>query len=321
VRHVRMRIFGIGLLVALVVSAIGAGSALAKDKYTANTWQQYKHCPFKAPEISDCVTGITAGGVEGGYFQYGTVLTKLSKSITIQGGFKGAGTEVQVYAPEDGAPLLESPPEPIVKGLKVFTPKIQAAAGWPEALKASFAEAVKNKETKAFATIEPAGTECTSVPGCIDVESLINEAVSPPAFKLALKVKVTNPWLEKISGGSPCMIGSDENPVKQNLVSAGAGSNGASVTFNDEFTNLDLANTRLVDVGWHISKAQGANGCGGPENEAYIDRALNMALEVEYILAEEEVEIANRTGVTVLTGNLHDGSSKPAQEAIEKGSK
>jgi hypothetical protein len=314
---------GICLVAVFAVSAIGAGSALAKDKYTANTWQQYKHCPFKAPEISDCVTGITAGGASGGYFQYGTVLTKLSKPITIQGGFKGGGTEVQVYAPEDGAPLLESPPEPIVKGLKVITAQIQQEAEWPEALKASFAEAMKNKETKAFATIEPAGDECTTVPGCINVESLLSEAESPPAFKLALKVKVTNPWLERISGGSSCMIGSDENPIKQNLVSAGAGSNGESVTFNNAFTNLDLANTRLVDVGWHISKAQGANGCGGPENEAYLDRALNMALGVIYTFGggAEEVEIANRLGVTVLTGNLHDGSSGPAQKEIENGSK
>ena len=314
-RYVRM--LGLCVVAAIVASAIGAGAALAKDPYSVKTWQQYKHCPFKAPEITDCFTGITNGGATGGYFQYGTVLTKLSKSITIQGGFKGAGSEIEVYAPEDGARLLESPAEPIVKGLKIITPKIQKEAEWPEALKASFAEAVKNKETKATATIETAGNECTTVPGCIDTESILFESESPPGFRLSLKVKVGNAWLEKLGGG-PCMIGSDENPVKQNLVTSGAGSAGTGVEFGEEFTNLELANTRLVDVGWHISREQGASGCGGSEYEAYVDKALNLALEIE---GSGGGEITQRKGVTVLTGNLHDANAATAQKKIEEGAK
>jgi hypothetical protein len=321
VRHVRMRTLVVGVLAALIVSAVGASSALAKDKYTYNTWQQYKHCPFNYPGITDCFTGITNGGSLGGYFQYGTVLTKLTKSITIQGGFKGAGSEIEAAAPEDGALLLESPPEPIVKGLKVITPAIQEEAGWPEALKASFAEAKANKETKATATIETAGDECTTVPGCLDTESILFEEPEPPGFRLALKVKVNNAWLEKISGGSPCMIGSDENPIKQNLVTSGAGSSGTGLHFNEEFTNLELENTRLVDVNWHITKEQGASGCGGPEWEAYVDKALNSALEVEYNGEFGGGEIPQRLGVTVLTGNLHDAAASAAKQALEEGRK
>ncbi|MFI4990940.1 MAG: hypothetical protein ACHQHO_08545, partial [Solirubrobacterales bacterium] len=317
VRHVRMRILGIALLAAFALSAVGAGSALAKDKYGVNTWQQYKHCPLKYEGITDCFTGITNGGAQGGYFQYGTVLTRLNKSITIQGGFKGEENFIEVAAPEDGANLLESPAEPIVTGLKVITPKIQEQANWPEALKASFAEAVANKETKAFATIESAGNECTTVPGCIDTESLLFPTESPPAFRLALKVKVTAPWLEKLGGG-PCMIGSDENPIKQNLVTAGAGNVGTSVTFNKLFTNTLVANSRLVDVKWHISKEQGAKGCGGSEYEAYVDKALNLALEVEFPAGGE---VTGRRGVTVLTGNLHDGNSEAVGPALEEGAK
>jgi hypothetical protein len=311
-----MRILGIGLLVALSLSAVGAGSALAKDPYSVNTFQQYKHCPFNAPEITDCFTGITLGGATGGYFQYGSVLAKLSKSITIQGGYKGAGNSIEVIAPEDGAQLLESPPEPIVKGLGVITAKIQNQAEWPEALKASFAEAKANKETKATATIEMAGNECTTVPGCIDTESILFEEPEPPAFRLPLKVKVGNAWLEKLGG--TCQIGSDENPIKQNLVSAGAGTSGELKFEEPTFESLELAGSRLVDVGWHISKAQGANGCGGPENEAYIDRALNIALEVE---SPEGNEIAGKKGVTVLSGNLHDSAASHAKKKIEEGSK
>jgi hypothetical protein len=316
VRHVRMRILGIGLLVALFASAFGASSALAKDPYTQNTFQQYKHCPFNAPEITDCFTGITLGGATGGYFQYGSVLAKLSKSITIQGGYKGAGSSIEVIAPEDGAKLLESPPEPIVKGLNVITAKIQTQAEWPEALKASFAEAKANKETQATATIEMAGNECTTVPGCIYTESILFEEPEPPAFRLPLKVKVGNAWLEKLGG--TCLIGSDENPIKQDLVSSGAGTSGELKFEEPTFESLELAGSRLVDVGWHISKAQGANGCGGPENEAYIDRALNIALEVE---SPEGNERVGKKGVTVLSGNLHDSAASHAKKKIEEGSK
>ncbi len=310
-----MRVLGVGVLAALILGTAGAGSALAKDKYSVNTWQQYKHCPFSA-DITDCFTGITSGGATGGYFQYGSVLTRLTKSITIQGGYKEAGDHIEVVAPEDGSLLLESPPEPITKGLKVITPRIQTEAEWPEALKASFAEAVANKETKATATIEMAGDECTTVPGCIDTESILFEEPEPPAFRLPLKVKVDNSWLDKLGGG-PCLIGSDEHPIKQNLVTAGAGSGGNLVFEEPKFEQLELANTRLVDVGWHISPEQGAHGCGGSEYEAYVDKALNFALEVETPYGE----ISWRKGVTVLTGNLHDSAAHRAHEELEKGSK
>ena len=316
-RHVRMRILGIGLVVALIASAFGASSALAKDKYTVNTWQQYKHCPFGYPELTDCFYGITSGGATGGYFQYGNVLVKLSKSILIQGGYKGTAEEVEVAAPEDGASILESPAEPIVKGLKVITPKIQEQAEWPEALKTAFAEAVANKETSATATIEMAGNECTTVPGCLNTESLIFEAPTPPAFRLPLKVTVKSPFLEKL-GGSPCQIGSDENPIKQNLVTAGAGRSGEVQFEQPHFEQLEVANSQLVDVGWHIPVAAGANGCGGPYEE-YVDRALNLALNV--ISPYGFTEITQRTGVTVLTGNLHDGAASRVKPELEKGSK
>ncbi len=307
---------GLCLMAVFAVASVAASSALAKDKYNQNTYQQFKHCPFNAPGITDCFTGITNGGALGGYFQYGTVLTKLSKAITIQGGYKGESNEIEVIAPEDGAKLLESPPEPIVKGLKVITPKIQQEAEWPEALKTSFNEAVKNKETKAFATIEIAGEECTAVPGCINTFSLLVEAESPPAFRLPLKVKVTSPWLEKLGG--TCSIGSDEHPIKQNLITGKAGGTGTGIHFNNAFTQVFFENTRLVDTGWHISQEQGANGCGGSENEAYLDKALNLALEVEGPTGNE---VGNRTGVTVLTGNLHDSQVEEAKTKLEEGSK
>jgi hypothetical protein len=117
------------------------------------------------------------------------------------------------------------------------------------------------------------------------------------AFRLPLKVKVTSPWLEKLGGG-PCLIGSDENPIHINLTTAGGGRSG-ELLFNEEFTNLDLKNTKLVDLGWHITPASGPKGCGG-EYETYVDDALSRALEVQN---------ASRTGIVVLQGNTHDAAA------------
>ncbi|HST32794.1 MAG TPA: hypothetical protein VLJ80_04650 [Solirubrobacteraceae bacterium] len=297
-----MRIFGIGLLVALVASAIGAGSALAsKNPYNQNTWAQYINCPYQNPEINDCIYGRTSGGPGGGEFKYGHMSVKLNKPIVVQVGFAGAGETIMVSPPTKGE-ALEAPELTVAKGLAVLTPRIQNEAEWPQALKESFAEAKKNKETKATVKIEMAGTSCYETPGCLSVENLLNE--KGDAFKLPLKVRVISSWLEKLGGG-PCLIGSDENPIKQNLTSSGPGRVG-EVVFNETFTNIDLANGQLVDLGWHISKEQGAKGCGG-EYEAYIDHAINMALEVE---DANGFEYTGKTGITVLTGDLLDGGAQ-----------
>ncbi len=309
-----MRIFGIGVLAALALGAFGASSALAaKLPYNVNTWSQFSNCPYENTELSDCFFGRTNGGGKGGFFQYGQVQVKLTGPIVIQGGFKGVGSEIEVVAPTNGAKLLESPEEPVVKGLKVITKKIQQEAEWPEALQAAFKEAVKNKETAAFATIEMAGNECTTVPGCLDTESLIFEEPTPPAFRLPLKVKVTSPFLTKLGGG-PCQIGTEETPIHQNLVTSGAGRAG-EIAFNEAFTQTEVKNSQLVDVGWHIPVAAKANGCGG-EYEQYIDRALNIALEVEFANGYNP---PNKEGVTILTGSLFDGARVAVKKAAENG--
>jgi hypothetical protein len=304
-----MRILGIGVLAALVSGAFGAGSALAaKDPYTVDTHGQFAHCPYQNTELTDCFFGRTAGGKSGGFFRYGSVEVKLNKPIVIQGGFKGEGAAIEVMAPTDGAKLLESPAEPIVKGLKVITPKIQQEAEWPEALKQSFKEALRNGEGKASVVIESAGDECTTVPGCLDTESLLTETKEPPAFKLALKARVVNSWLEKLGGG-PCLIGSDEHPIKQNLNTAGVGRPAESITFNEEFTILFVKNTGLTDDGWTISPEQGATGCGG-EYEEYVNKALNRALAVGF---------PKKSGFTLLEGDLFDGSAEAIRFYHEQG--
>jgi hypothetical protein len=295
------------LLVAIVASALFAVPALAKkSQYTQKTWGQYKACPYEDAyaEDTDCFAGITAGGGEGGFFEYGTIKVKLNKSITLQGGFKGAGAGIEVLPATHGYETLESPEFPVTKGLKVITPLIQEEAAWPQSLKESFKAATKAKEGTADIKIEMAGNECFEVPGCLDTESILFEEGT--AFRLPLKVKITSPWLVTLGGTGPCVIGSDENPIHINLTTSGAGRAGNFVA-NEEFTNLYFANTKLVDVGWHIPKVSGATGCGNSENEAYIDKALDLALELEY---PEGAELTNKKGLVVLTGGTHDAAKE-----------
>ncbi len=240
-RHVRM--LGLCLVAALLVSALGAGSALAKDPYNQYTWGQYKYCPYENEELTDCFAGITDGGSKGGFFEYGRVKVKLSKSIVLQGGFKGAGEEIEVSPAVHGGETLEAPELPVSGGIGLFTKEVQEEEEWPAALVESWKQAKKNKEKTINVKIEMAGTECFETKGCLSTQNILNR--KGVAFRLPLKVKVTGPWLEQLGGG-PCYIGSDEHPIHINLTTEGAGASGR-VHFNEEFTNILLGPSRLVE--------------------------------------------------------------------------
>jgi hypothetical protein len=279
------------------------------DPYVRSSWGEYKGCPYEEyaeRKISDCFAGITSGGAKGGYFEYGKVRVPLNKTIYLQGGFEGAGSEIEVHPATHGKETLEAPPLNITGGIKLFTPDVQQSAQWPQALRESFKEAVKNHETAAFAQIEMAGNECYEVVGCLDTEDLIFEEGT--AFRLPLKVKVTAPWLETLKSGA-CYIGSDEHPIKQHLTTEGAGDAG-QIQFNGPFTQTFVTGSKLVDLHWHIEPASGPSGCGG-EYEQYVDEALSIVLELQN---------STRTGITVLKGNLHDGAASAVSSAgIESG--
>jgi hypothetical protein len=282
------------------------------DPWGVNDWHAYKHCPLALEETEQCFTGITSGGKKGGFFQYGNVKVALDKSIKLQGGYKGAGSNIEVI-PAAGAETLEAPLLDVDGGISVITPLIQQQAKWPQALVEAFNEVKKNKESEIDVKIELAGTELFEIPGSLNTENILFE--EGIAFKLPLKVKVTGPFLEKLGGG-PCYLGSDENPIHINLTTQGAGSSG-ELEFNRAFDNVFLQGSRLVDFGWHIPIASGAKGCGG-EYEAYVDRALNLALEVEYGY-EAGAEVQGRRGIVVLQGDLHDGAARTARKEAEAG--
>jgi hypothetical protein len=309
VRHVRM--LGLCLVAVFAVSAVFAASALAKkDPYTLNTWGQYKDCPYEyLTEIEAkqdfCIYGRTNGGKEGGEFKYGEVSVLLNKPIVIQVAISGKVSELKTWPATDGK-SLESGPEKIVKGIGTITSRDMEQAEWPESLIEAFKAAKHNGEGKAYVTIEMASNKCFEVVACVNATNLLNE--EGYAFHLYLKVTVHNAFLESLSE-SPCTIGSDEYPIEQNLTDEAPGYL-ASLELSESFAQIE-AKTMLVDLNWHINPESGASGCGGPEYEGYIDAALNAALHVGE---------AERTGITWLTGDLHEANIKKLlTEGFESG--
>ena len=282
------------------------------DPYNINSWGQFKACDYsrEVNEYETCVLGITTGGKEGGFFEFGKVKVPLSKSIALQGGFEGYGngteTTIKVFPAINGYESLDSPELPVTKGIKLFTPRLQEEARWSTSLRESWEEAVKNKETAVNVKIEMAGNECFETYGCLSTYDLLTREGT--GFRLALKVKITAPWLEKLAS-EPCYIGNDEHPIHINLTSAGSGTPG-HLEFNSEFDKIGLFGSRLVDTGWHIEPGAYPSGCGGPY-EAELQAALMKALE----LPNE-----NRTGLVVLKGDLWTAEAySVAESGVESG--
>ena len=95
-RHLRM--VGVCLMAVFAVGAIAAGPAFAtKDPWKVTGTEDLGPVQIlpatKTRRYSNgCYAGITDGGSNGGYFEYGKVKVNLNKPITMQGGFKGNGT-------------------------------------------------------------------------------------------------------------------------------------------------------------------------------------------------------------------------------------
>ncbi len=300
-RHVR--ILGLCLVAAFAVSAVAAMPALAKSEYNISTFGQYKGCPMNNPEVFYCYAGVTSGGSKGGYFQLGNVTVKLNKPIILQGGFYGDGSEIHLFPAAEGYQTLEAPELKVQGGLNLITPRIEEAAGWPASLKQAFKEAKKNKETGLNVKIELAGGNLIyETPAALDTENLLYE--NGAAFKLPLKVRMINSFLEKLGGG-PCEIGSDANPVWQYLTSESPGRAGKFAEAY-EFLTVGLEESRLTDIGWPVT--EGANGCGSGEDEAYVDAALNDVLE-----------LPRQHGITILQGDLFTGLTSFVKEKYENG--
>jgi hypothetical protein len=301
----------------MAIGALLSGSALAQGGFSVNTWTQYKNCPVNDPRMQAdehhntvCIYGETLKGEKGGFFELGTAKVYLNKPVKIQAGAVADLNEeleiekIDAIEPTNGK-LLESPELKVQGGIKLLTKYIQESQKWPQALTESFKEAVKNKETKVGVTLEVANPKLVyETPNSIDAQNLIEETGT--TFILPMKVVLTNPWLAKLGGG-PCEIGNEEHPVMQLLSSAPPGWNSPeSIHLNPpEYTNAEIADSKLTDLNWPIEAASGPSGCGGAY-ESYVDGALKQALKMN----------PNGVGTTVLQGNLFQGKAEVAKREL-----
>jgi hypothetical protein len=305
--------FGLCLAAALVAAAMAAVPALgAKKEFSVNTFTQYKECPFEDPAMlthnAVCIFGQTTKGAKGGYFSLGLATVKLNKPVSIQAGvyYDEEAEEYRTVAPANGK-TLESPELSVVRGLKIITKAIQNSAGWPASLKESYNAAIKNKESAVGVTLELAGGNLLyETPNSLNPTNLAGE--SGFAFILPMKVKLSNSWLEKLGG--VCEIGNDEHPVMQHLTTEPPGwatIGGTGIQFNETFTNVEVPESKLVDLSWPIEAASAPSECGG-EYASYIELALKQALRMESV----------GRGTTVLQGTLWDGDFGSAKVALGK---
>ncbi len=311
-RHVRM--LGLCLVAAFTVGAMAAVPAMAKEtkqeKQERKVVEQFKNCPYNEPEVELCFAGVTRGGKKGGFFSLGAVTVPLNKPITLQGGEHEDPETGFVYLrpAANGAETLESPELKVPGGIGVINARIQERSKWPAELTALFNEAKKNKETGLNVKIEQAGgNKLFEIPSALNVTNLIFE--EGPAFTLPLKVKMSGPFLEKLGGG-PCEVGNDTTPIYQYLTTEPS-SNGSAgeLSILSEGNQVELANSRLGDIGWPVEEGALAQGCGGAY-ESYVDDAINEVLNIRSSNYRAH-------GITLLEGNLYEAVATYAKEKLE----
>jgi hypothetical protein len=283
VRHVRILGIGMGLAAALVISMVGAGSALA-FKEPSYSLGHLKNCPVENIEVKKCTWGATRSG-EGGHYSVGPITVPVTKPIVFQGGYGKAyeieGKEHQsiMYAPEDGVPMIK-PVGEIVPGepLAGVTEAEMSEFNWPLSLRKSYERALARGafgEGKITEEIEAAGNDQDLLS---EFNLLLEEDT---ALTARVQIIGKSRWLENMGGN--CQIGSEADPIVQHLTTGESISPltgerlkgaGGLISGADELGLLNLSGATLVDNTYSVPAAE---KCGGPANEAYLDPLVNRA--------------------------------------------
>ncbi len=297
-RHVR--ILGLCLIAALVLSAAAAGSASA-EKVKKN-FKIFQNCPVEYSETEGelCIYANTTPGT--GYYKVGNFTVPLTKSVVLQfGDSVNEETGEETYqAPTHGAEAITPTPEKVPgEPIAHISEEEQNEMGWPEALKRKYKEAQKKRTVKTvYETIELAGTPHTNRSNLLNAEGT---AVLAP-----VKVKGENKWLSQL--GDVCYIGSEEEPIVQNLTSGRSesplthevieGSVG-SLEFYAEFQAVAISNNTLVDNTYPVPAAS----CTGPYS-SYIAATIDKVFGVPAVAGASE---------TVLSGTLYNSTAGYAE--------
>jgi hypothetical protein len=267
VRHVR--ILGLALVTALVVSMAVAGNALAIKNPDFNS-TIFRHCPTFAEveghRTTFCFVAATEeSGPSSGEYKVGNFTVPLAKQIVLQfGSVLNEETGAETFVPASGAPTL-IPTAEKVPGFPIaaISPKEREELGWPKELSEKYEHAkVEHEVTKVFETIELAGEPAISRSNLIVAEGT--------AVEVPVKVKASNRWLTTL--GDECYIGSNEDPITQHLTSGKSVSpltgqelvgEVGELDFRHEFQEVIITHSDLVDNTYAVPTAS----CTGPFSE------------------------------------------------------
>lgn len=242
-----MRKLLMGGVVGMLVAMAFASSALASSHNPKGEYAQFKECPLNRATITDCVYALTNGGG----FTLGKKTVPLVNPVTLQGGFEGAGQEVDFYGAENGDTLSKTP-QPVPGGLLGIT----APTWWPKFLQDWFNNQINKGLTGVNATVELTGPTKGLTNVFLSTENLIFEEGT--ALGLPAKIKLDNAIL-----GSSCYIGTEKSPVQIDFTTGTSGSlkgESGKLTFNEAFTITTISGGKFVNG---VFAAPGVNGCGG----------------------------------------------------------
>jgi len=250
-----------GVLASALVALVFAATALASSHNPKGEYAQFNECPLNRVTITDCIFSVSSGGG----FTVGKKTVPLVNPVTLQGGFEGAGEEIEFYGAENGDTLSKTA-QPVPGGLLGIT----APTWWPKFIQDWFNNLINEGFTGVTATVELTGPTKGLTNIDLSTENLLFEEGT--ALGLPVKIKLSNAIL-----GSNCYIGSNSKPVQLNFTTGTSGAlkgSAGELSFNEAFTIITISGGKLVD-GTYAAPA--AAGCGGIFS-FFIDPLVNSIL-------------------------------------------
>jgi hypothetical protein len=292
-RGVRQRALGVVIGAIAIIATLGsASSALATEHHPTGEFAPFADCPLSTPGLTNCVLAETSAGK----FTVGKRTVPITKTITLQGGFKGVGSGIEFTGAEDGNTLSKTP-QPVPGGLlgvvaPEFLPK--------------FLQEIVNKLVSEGLDEVTALTELAAPASSIglNTENLLFEKGT--ALSLPIKIKLNNTFL-----GGNCHIGSNAAPIVIDFTTGTTsppapnepikGAAG-SFAFNEEFTLITDTGNKLVNNSFAAPKAE---DCGG-----LLAFLINPAVNIELGLPA-----AGGNNTAILEGTVTTAAASAVEES------
>jgi hypothetical protein len=253
-RFSRARRFAIVAAVSIAAPVAGlamASPALAELHHPKGDFAPFADCPLANASVVACLFAKT----ESGEFVVGNEAVPIKNAITLQGGLKQVGEELQFVGAEDGNTLSKTPQS--VPGGLLGLVKCNEISNFIERLACEVT--FENGVTGVNAT-----TELAAPASSIGINLGALLSASGTALSLPVKVHLENPFL-----GSSCYIGSNAHPVVINLTTGTTSppapnkpitGNVGTVEGKDEGQLIIIKENALVNNSF---AAPGSEGCGG----------------------------------------------------------